>query len=148
MLVKIDQIGEFARTLIGLLPSYQNEATILLLQGEMGAGKTTLTKEIAAKLGVESKVQSPTFVLRRDYEAHHVKFDRLIHIDAYRLEGFEAVALDIHNEVDTGRTLIIMEWGDNVGDIPHDLKVNITVRGLFEREMQIVSGHVSDKTYD
>ncbi len=140
MLVKIDEIGEFARTLIGLLPSHDDEATILLLSGEMGAGKTTITKEIATKLGVEGRVQSPTFVLRRDYDAHHVKFDRLIHIDAYRLEGNEAVALDIHNEVDSGRTLIVIEWGDNVGEIPHDLKVFIEVRGLFERDMQILSG--------
>ena len=140
MIIKIDDIGEYARTLIGLLPSYEDEATILLLSGEMGAGKTTLTKEIAKKLGIEERVQSPTFVLRKDYDAHHVKFDRLIHIDAYRLEGVEAVALDIHNEVDTGRTLIIIEWADNVGDIPHDLRVKIEVKGLFEREMQILSG--------
>lgn len=144
MLVKIDEIGEFARTLIGLLPSYTDEATILLLQGEMGAGKTTITKEIALKLGIESRVQSPTFVLRRDYDAHHVKFDRLIHIDAYRLDGDEASVLDMHNEVDIGRTLIVMEWGDNVGNIPHDIKVDIQVRGLFERDMQILSGRVEN----
>lgn len=137
MLVKIDELKEFAKTIVNLLPSYEDEATLLLLEGEMGAGKTTLTKEIAERLGVEDRVQSPTFILRRDYDTKHVKFDKLIHIDAYRLGGDEAKSLDIHNEVDSGRTLIVIEWGENVGDIPHDLKVRIMNRGLFEREMTI-----------
>ncbi len=140
MLVKIDELREFAKTVVSLLPAYENEATILLLQGEMGAGKTTLTKEIAERLGVEERVQSPTFVLRRDYDAHHVKFNKLIHIDAYRLEGGEAKALDIHHEIDSGRTLIVIEWGENVGSIPHDLKIEIISKSLFERDMNIYSG--------
>lgn len=135
MLVKIDELREFAKTVVNMLPSYDTEATILVMQGEMGAGKTTLTKEIAQRLGVEEKVQSPTFVLRRDYEAHHAKFNKLIHIDAYRLYGQEAKVLDIHNEVDSGRTLIVIEWGENVGEIPYDMLINISVKGMFERDM-------------
>lgn len=140
MIVKIDELREFAKTVVNLLPTHESEATILLLQGEMGAGKTTLTKEIADRLGVEERVQSPTFVLRRDYDAHHVKFNKLIHIDAYRLEGDEAKALDIHHEVDSGRTLIVIEWSENVGNVPHDIKIEIINCGLFERNMNIYSG--------
>ena len=144
MLVKIDELKEFAKTVVSLLPAYDSEATILLLEGEMGAGKTTLTKEIAVRLGVLDRVQSPTFVLRADYDANHTKFDKLIHIDAYRLEGDEARVLDIHNEIDSGRTLIIIEWGDKVGSIPYDLKISISNKGLFERDMNIY-GRGQDK---
>lgn len=144
MLVKIDELKDFAKTVVNLLPTYESEATILLLEGDMGAGKTTLTKAIAERLGVTDRVQSPTFVLRRDYEAKHVKFDKVIHIDAYRLEGGEAKVLDMHNEVDSGRTLIVIEWGENVGNIPHDLRVKINNRGLFERDMQIKGGDIEE----
>lgn len=146
MLVKIDELREFAKTVVNMLPAYDTEATILVMQGEMGAGKTTLTKEIAQRLGVEEKVQSPTFVLRRDYGAHHAKFNKLIHIDAYRLYGQEAKALDIHNEVDSGRTLIVIEWGENIGEIPYDMRIDIAVRGMFERDMSIHSYKEEDRT--
>ena len=81
---------------------------IILLKGDLGAGKTTLTQSIAATLGIEG-VTSPTFVISKIYAADIP----LIHVDAYRLIG-EPYAifddLDLDSRLESSITII--EWGD------------------------------------
>jgi len=66
-----------------------NGGNIVLLHGEMGAGKSTLTKGIAQGLGIKKVVTSPTFTLMNIYEVKKAnsKIKRLIHIDTYRLKN-------------------------------------------------------------
>ncbi len=66
------------------LASFLEAGDILLLAGELGAGKTTLAQGLARGLGVASAVTSPTFVLLIEHEARQTS---LLHLDAYRLEG-------------------------------------------------------------
>ena len=133
----LENIDTIAQAIVKELPSYDSEATILLLSGDMGAGKTTLTQAIGKALNIKDNMPSPTFVMRRDYESNHDKFSRVIHIDAYRLEADEAKALDLHNEVEGGRALIIMEWSENIGEVPSDAKIYISTISEFERELHI-----------
>ncbi|MCX6753845.1 MAG: tRNA (adenosine(37)-N6)-threonylcarbamoyltransferase complex ATPase subunit type 1 TsaE, partial [Candidatus Nomurabacteria bacterium] len=69
----------------------KKNATVISLSGDLGAGKTTITKEIAKQLGIKENVVSPTFVIMKIYKLkssskHYFNFKKLIHIDAYRIE--------------------------------------------------------------
>jgi tRNA threonylcarbamoyl adenosine modification protein YjeE len=79
---------------------------LVTLDGELGAGKTTLTRGIGAALGVRGAVTSPTFVLART----HPRDDGppLVHVDAYRLSS--AVELD-DLDIDFAGSIVVVEWG-------------------------------------
>ena len=95
-----------------------DRATIIALSGDLGAGKTTFTQYLARELGITETVQSPTFVLSRGYAIDGIWPKRLLHIDAYRLEGFSALhALDWVREVKQGDTLIVLEWPECVAPL-------------------------------
>jgi tRNA threonylcarbamoyladenosine biosynthesis protein TsaE len=91
--------------------------TVLALVGELGAGKTQLAKGVAAGLGVESVVNSPTFVLMNE----HAGRLRLFHVDAYRLDDpEEALTAGLLDE--RGATgVTVLEWADRLdGWLPLD----------------------------
>lgn len=107
-----------------LTPS-ETGATLITLSGELGAGKTAFTKAAAKALGIEDTVTSPTFVLEKMYILPAgQKFERLVHIDAYRLEksadlhtiGFDEVMSDPKN-------LVFFEWPERVA---HGLSIATT----------------------
>ena len=82
---------------------------VILLRGELGAGKTALTRGIGKALGI-SDVSSPTFVISKIYQSGRVP---LIHVDAYRLMDSELAGfddLDLESRIPTSITVV--EWGD------------------------------------
>ncbi|CAM4286036.1 MULTISPECIES: tRNA (adenosine(37)-N6)-threonylcarbamoyltransferase complex ATPase subunit type 1 TsaE [Corynebacterium] len=89
---------------------------VVILDGPLGAGKTTLTQGIADGLGVKGRVTSPTFVIAREHRSLSGG-PSLIHVDAYRLLGEgssgdplgELDALDLDTELD--RAVVVAEWG-------------------------------------
>lgn len=85
---------------------------VLGFSGNLGAGKTTFTKEVLKRLGYEGEVPSPTFVLRRDYDLGEKK---VIHIDAYRLENPEQISQVVsREELEDRNNLVIIEWPELV----------------------------------
>jgi tRNA threonylcarbamoyl adenosine modification protein YjeE len=84
------EAADFARA----LAQRAGAATLITLSGELGAGKTSFTQGAARALGVTEAVTSPTFVLEKIYSLpkNETGFARLVHIDAYRLEGGVALA--------------------------------------------------------
>ena len=106
--------GEFARTLI----PHPDHATLVTLEGELGAGKTSFTQGIAKALGVKDAVTSPTFVLEKVYPlGNESPFDRLVHIDAYRLEGNTSLMpLGFTDRYKDPRNLIVLEWPSQVAE--------------------------------
>ena len=80
---------------LSLATARDERATIVALSGDLGAGKTTFVQALAKELGVDTTVQSPTYVLMKSYSLPEGlnpwgakrRFKRLIHIDAYRLEN-------------------------------------------------------------
>lgn len=84
---------------------------LVVLGGELGAGKTTLTRGIGAALGVRGAVTSPTFVLARTHP--RVAGVPLVHVDAYRLGS--AVELD-DLDIDFAASIVVVEWGAGMLD--------------------------------
>jgi tRNA threonylcarbamoyladenosine biosynthesis protein TsaE len=85
---------------------------LVVLTGALGAGKTTLTRGIAAGLGVRGPVQSPTFVIARTHPSL-VGRAPLVHVDAYRLGS----ALELDDiDIDVDRSVVIVEWGRGMVD--------------------------------
>jgi tRNA threonylcarbamoyladenosine biosynthesis protein TsaE len=89
-------------------------AGVLALYGELGAGKTTFTKELAQFLKIEENISSPTFVILKTFdlgEIENIKFKKMIHIDTYRLDLPEELErlgfLDLVNDPEN---LIVVEW--------------------------------------
>lgn len=78
---------------------------LVLLEGELGAGKTTLTRGIGEGLGAKGTVQSPTFVLARTHKTE--AGPKLVHVDAYRLGS----ALELDDlDIDFEKSIVVIEW--------------------------------------
>jgi tRNA threonylcarbamoyladenosine biosynthesis protein TsaE len=93
----------------------RNKGTVVGLSGNLGAGKTAFTKEIAKFLKVKGKVNSPTFVIMKKYPIKIGDFKFLYHLDAYRLKNHkELIHLGWDEIVSKKEHLIFVEWPENV----------------------------------
>lgn len=124
----------FGRTLIDLL----SPPKLVLLRGDLGAGKTTLVKGIAAgfEAAKEEDVTSPTFTLVHEYRGPHAN---LYHIDLYRVDTpreLETLGLDdLRSEPDS---ILLIEWGEKFPRFARERDVEISLRREGENERKIV----------
>ena len=113
-----------------LLEAIERGPKIWLFRGEMGAGKTTLVKEIGLQKKVRTMVQSPTFSLVNPYKTETGEL--IYHFDLYRLESVhEAIDIGIEEYLDSGH-LCFIEWperAESLWNIPH---INIEIIQLTE----------------
>lgn len=139
----LDKLDKIAKSLLEkAIKSKSKTATVIALHGELGAGKTTLTQEIARLLGIKENLISPTFVIMKKYAISKNKnFKYLIHIDAYRLNsGKELLNLGWQELFEDKDNLIIVEWPEKVleclvGDI---CKVSLKHKDDKTRELEIL----------
>ena len=98
---------------------------VLVLTGELGAGKTTLVRGIASGLGATEHVASPTFTLVREYVSGRVP---VAHVDVFRLDRVQDVVDLALDELEGGACVLIVEWGDAIEELlPDDrLRVELT----------------------
>ncbi|MDD3284199.1 MAG: tRNA (adenosine(37)-N6)-threonylcarbamoyltransferase complex ATPase subunit type 1 TsaE [Patescibacteria group bacterium] len=91
---------------------------VIGLNGDLGAGKTAITKGIGGYFGIEN-ITSPTFVVMKIYKTlkNNSKIKNVVHIDCYRLETYDAL-LDIGLEdyINDEKNLIILEWANKICD--------------------------------
>lgn len=139
-----EQMRELGRRLAKLLRA----GDLVMLTGELGAGKTTLTRGLGEGLGVRGAVTSPTFVIAR---VHPSLGDGppLVHVDAYRLSGGLDDMEDLDLDVSLPESVIVVEWGEGkveeltddrlslvihraVGDTTDEVR-HVTVTGLGAR---------------
>jgi len=107
---------------------------VIVLNGDLGVGKTTLTRGIARGLGIKRNVKSPTFTLIREYQDGRVP---LYHMDAYRLESSpnEDLGFDEYFE---GDGITIVEWPQFIKDEIPEEHISINITRLSDDERQVV----------
>jgi tRNA threonylcarbamoyladenosine biosynthesis protein TsaE len=139
-----EQMRELGRRLAKLLRA----GDLVMLSGELGAGKTTLTRGLGEGLGVRGAVTSPTFVIAR---VHPSLGDGppLVHVDAYRLGGGLDEMEDLDLDVSLPDSVIVVEWGEGkveeltedrlqvvihraVGDTTDEVR-HVTLTGMGQR---------------
>ncbi len=119
----------FVKEFLRQLKKQESTATIILLKGNLGSGKTTFTKAAARELGITEHITSPTFVIQKEYTIpDNKKYKTLIHIDAYRLENKEDLhTLDWERISNNPENIIFLEWPEIVGMDTFNKKVTIIV---------------------
>ncbi|KAF1302400.1 tRNA (adenosine(37)-N6)-threonylcarbamoyltransferase complex ATPase subunit type 1 TsaE [Candidatus Enterococcus willemsii] len=106
----------------------------LVLTGDLGAGKTTLTKGIAKGLGIDQMIKSPTYTIIREYTQGRIP---LYHMDVYRVEhGAADLGLDEYFE---GDGLSVIEWGNLLEDaLPEDYLELILEKDRQDEQKRVV----------
>lgn len=116
------------------LGSILKPGDIISLTGDLGAGKTTLTKSIGKGLGVEDYITSPTFTLINEYKGRI----NLYHFDVYRLEG----SMDLYDlgfeEYIYSEGISIIEWGDKIEEALPKERINIRIEKGTELDERII----------
>ncbi len=113
------------------------ERRIFVLEGEMGAGKTTLIKVFCEHLGVKDPTSSPSFSIVNEYR--RADGEKLYHIDLYRV-GDEEELYDLgFEEILDGEQYCFIEWPERAGNfLPEDhVRIDIEVRQASERRIHI-----------
>ena len=105
-----EELKEYGRKLGRALSS----GTVIALIGDLGAGKTTLTKAIAKGLDVEEHVTSPTFTLINEYESGRLP---LYHFDVYRIDDIDEMNMLGYEEYFYGNGVTVVEWADKTMEL-------------------------------
>lgn len=108
---------------------------VIELVGDVGAGKTTLTKGIARGLGIDAVVQSPTFTISRQYDARDGL--RLAHYDFYRLVDAGIMTSELEETIASSQFVTVIEWSEIVaGVLPKD-RLTVVIELSSETERQV-----------
>ncbi len=125
-----EELTEIAEDILASI-SKKATAQVIALTGDLGAGKTALTKALARALGITEHITSPTFVIMKSYEVSGHSFIRtLTHIDAYRIDDIDEMRVLGFKEILSDPTgLVCLEWPERIEElIPEDaLRVDITI---------------------
>lgn len=131
----IEQFESATRELLQVIKNKKstNGATIVCLQGDLGAGKTTMTQIIGTILDIKETINSPTFVIKKIYKTEDDDFYNLIHMDAYRLEGEKNLdVLKLSDDFQKQNTLMIIEWPEIIDSVIPDNALQITIEHVGE----------------
>jgi len=129
---------DFGARLAAAMPALPPRALRVALAGDLGAGKTTLTRGFLRALGVTGSVRSPTFSLLETYELRDLT---VVHLDLYRLrDAAEVRGLGLA-DYDRQGGLWMVEWPDRAGQALGHFDLMITLRALEKgREIELLDG--------
>ena len=122
---------EFGRTIGAALRGGE----VLELIGDVGAGKTTLTKGLAEGLAISETVQSPTFTISRVYAARDGL--HLHHYDFYRLGEAGIMAEDVNEVMHDPAAVTVIEWSGAVSDVLPTDRLQISIQATDENERNV-----------
>ena len=103
---------------------------IVVLSGELGAGKTKFTEGILSYFGKENEISSPSFTIVNEYDAENIK---IFHFDVYRLEDSDEF-FNIGGEEYFEKGIVIIEWGEKISEILPKKHINVTFSKDLENE--------------
>ena len=109
---------------------------VVVLTGDLGAGKTTFVQGVARGLGIVDRVASPTFTLVKEYSGAL----ELAHVDIYRLDRLQDVVDLGLEEIGGGEDVLMIEWGDTIEELlPDDrLRVELTIEPLVGDDVRAI----------
>ena len=115
------------------------KAVVIVLEGELGAGKTTFLQGFAKGLGIRERIQSPTFIIMNRFKIKDKYFKDYYHFDCYRLDSekdmeifnFKDLVLDFHN-------IICIEWGSNIYKALPSERIDILIKVTEEKKRKII----------
>lgn len=118
----------------------KKRANVVLLEGELGGGKTTFSQGFLSSLGVTQAVTSPTFVIMKSYSIPSSEY-KVYHLDLYRLnQEWEVLDLGIMDIISNPNNIVLIEWASKTPkiweNIPHT-KINFEVINASERNINI-----------
>lgn len=161
----VQETLKISRTLSGLL----DFGDLLILEGELGGGKTTFLNGIADGLGIDEDLTSPSFTLVNVYGLKGDK--RLVHIDLYRLDDIEEISdTEINDHIEDDRAITCVEWGgklkgyinkdylnigfryvldDDSGDALEKRKITLKSSSIYwDRILKDLKGFLNDNFFD
>lgn len=116
----LDQTMEFGRA----LGREAGPGTVIAMTGDLGAGKTTMTKAIAEGLGIGETITSPTFTIVKEYKSGRLP---LFHFDVYRIGDIDEMYELGYEEYFFGDGVCVVEWADLIEDLIPDDAVRISI---------------------
>ena len=123
-----EETFDFASRYAGAL----SKGDVVLLNGEMGAGKTVFAKGVAKALGIDDEILSPTYAYMNDY------YGKLYHFDCYRLSnGGQAEALGLCDYF-YADGICLVEWGENISSVLPENCKTVTIKKIGDSERQII----------
>jgi len=128
------KVGEdFARQLKG--------GEVLALYGDLGSGKTTFIQGLAAGLGIERPIISPTFIIMRTYNLKTQNSKVFYHIDLYRINGEEDIqSLGLLELMGDKQNIVAIEWPDKIENLLPENRINIYFEYLEDDRREIRFG--------
>jgi len=116
----VEETHKLAALLVGIF----RPGDVVVLSGDLGAGKTSFTQGLGLAMGIETPITSPTFTLANRYEGELV----LNHLDVYRLDRFQEVEELGLSELIDSNSLIVIEWGDVISSVLSEGFLEIRLR--------------------
>jgi len=110
--------------------------TVICLEGDLGAGKTTFTQGLAAALGVPGRVTSPTFCIVQEHAGTKTL---LVHMDLYRLHGEDDVLAIGWEDYLARRAILVVEWPERAGTLVPKTSRRVIFRHLDGEENRIIA---------
>lgn len=103
----------------------QDFATVIELVGDVGVGKTTLTKGLAEGLGIKEPVTSPSFTISKVYALP--RDGKLVHYDFYRLSEPGLMIEDLEENLADPKNVVVVEWGESVVDLLPEEHIRVEI---------------------
>jgi tRNA threonylcarbamoyladenosine biosynthesis protein TsaE len=116
----LSEMGQVAKKLLNLFTASKSvdQATVVAISGDLGAGKTTFVQHLAKEMGIIEAVTSPTFTIMKLYPVGAPQsFQQLIHMDAYRIDSLDELRPLHLSEIFTQtNSLVCIEWAEKIKD--------------------------------
>ena len=137
ILKSLDDTRKIAKEIANELENYiEIKSLIIFLKGELGSGKTTLTKEILKRLGIQESITSPTFTI---IEPYSIKNKKIYHLDLYRIENRkELEVLGIEEYLNENKSMIFIEWPEKGGDFFNYCDLEFKLNHIDECSRELV----------